>query len=500
MRPCRFWLALGIAGSAVYVGFGILSYLPRSPIVPAYPEELHRMSPYSLLAKAFHGSPSLLVVAFVVLLISAFAIFWLGLRMARERPQQALIPGLWAILFALLLVPTPPIASQDVYSYAAYGRMAAVYYENPYLSGPSKIAEDPSANFVGRMWWDMPSVYGPVMQAIAWGAAKLLGGIGSIVLGLKAVAAAVFGLALWLLQRIGKDLSRPASVAVVAIGWNPLVLIHIVGGGHNDILVAAALLAGLYLHLKGRRLLAAVAITLGALVKLTALVPLGLYLLLVWRKRDEIGGWWKAMAVGVISAGTFIPAYAPYWKGLATLRSLVRVSSLETTISVPVVAARVIHLGLESIGLQPLKVSSWTAIIRVAMAAGFGVYALLLCRYLGRAEEMLPEVWGKALLAFCLTTAYLLPWYLVWPMLVLALVPHGKTFRLAMAAAFVYSFTQLPGGYVLLSPNVRAIGEGIGKATFFAAVLGVAAWIWLSRIGAVFDPNSKVRVAASARR
>lgn len=494
------WVYLGIAGTAIYVGFGVLSFLPRSPIVPPYPSELERLSPYPPLARLFHGSPSLLVVAFGVFLVSAFAVFALALRRARQRPQEVRAPGLWAGWFAILLVPTPPIASQDVFSYAAYGRMAAVHFENPYLSGPSRIADDPTANYVGRMWWDMPSVYGPVMQGIAWGTARLFGSLGGLVLALKGVAAAVFALALWLLQRSAGELSRSASLAVVAIGWNPLVLIHIVGGGHNDILVATALLAGLLLHLGGRRLLASVAITLGALVKLTALVPLGLYLLFVWRKRDEAGGWWKPAAVAAVSAGTFIAAYAPYWKGFATLDGLVRVSGLETAISIPVVSAKVLYLGLQSLGLQPLALSAWTAFFRVGLAALLGIYVLMLWRRLGRSEEMLPEVWGKALLAFCLTTAYLLPWYLVWPMLLLALVPQGRAFRVSMVAAFVYSFTQLPGGYVLLSPNIKALGEGVGKAVFFAAVVVFGLWVWFSRAGALFDPRTKIGVAASARR
>ncbi len=481
------WTLLGLAGAGVYVAFGVLSFLPRSPIVPAYPPEIGRYSPYPLLGRVFYGSPDALVVAFFVLLVSAFGIFGLALRRARCYPEEVLGPGVWALVFALLLVPTPPIASQDVYSYAAYGRMAAYYYENPYLAGPSKISGDPATNYVGRMWWDMPSVYGPLMQGISWAAARAFGGIESLVLALKGVAAVAFASALWLLQRLARRLSRSAALAVVAVGWNPLVLIHIVGGGHNDILVATALLVALALHLEGRRLLATVALCCGALVKLTALAPLGLYLLFLWRKRDELGGWTKVASVWGLASATIASAYAPFWKGPATLEALVRVSGLDTTISVPAVSARVTRLGLRSLGFEPLAESAWLGVFRGLLGAAFVVYVLYLLRKLGRADELLPEVWGKVLLGFCLTTAYLLPWYLVWPLLVLALVPNGKTFRIAMAVAFVYSFTQLPGGYVLLSPGVKALGEGLGTVTFFAALIAAAAWIAFSRAGRFFD-------------
>jgi hypothetical protein len=472
------WGRLGAGAAIAYAALGTLSFMSKSPIVPPYPPDLARLSFYPRIAAPFHGSPTLLAAVFVLLLFSAFVVYFAALQKAALAPERIEAPVVWAIVFAALLVPTPPLASQDVYSYASYGRLQAIHNHNPYLVGPSAAPDDPSANYVGRMWWDMPSVYGPTMQVLSLVLASVASDFSALVLLLKLSAALALGISLWLLVKCARLASRSAALAVVAVGWNPLVVLHIAGGGHNDIFVATALLGAVYLHLRHRRLLATLVAVAAALVKLTALVPLGIYCLLVWRKRDAHGGPRQALLLGAFSAAVIAGAYAPFWAGISTLGALARVGGLSTTISVPAITGEIIRLGLESLGFEPLRRGQWVAIMRVIFAIGFGVYALGLLRRLGRSDELLPEVVGKVLLAFCLTTGYLLPWYLVWPLLLLSLVPTSRAFALCNAAAFVYAFTQLPGGYVLLSPSVRAIGEGLGKVTFFTAVFGVGVWLF----------------------
>lgn len=482
-RLSNSWAALGGLTVSTYAVLGVVSVMPRSPLVPAYPPALRRFSPYTTISSLFHGSPASLAVVFVLSLGAAFALYVQALRLAKDAPDKVLIPALWAVVFAAAVVPTPPLASQDIYSYASYGRLAAIHGQNPFLVGPSAAPDDPASNYVGRMWWDMPSVYGPAMQVVSWALASLVGDLSLLVLSLKALAGASLLAALWLLVDCARAYSRSAAFAVVAVGWNPLVVVHIAGGGHNDIFVATLLLAALSAHARHRRILAVLCVTGAALVKFTALVPLGLYLVLLWRKRDVYGGPWRAVAAASTAVMTMAAAYAPFWRGPQTLGALARVAGLTTNISVPAVVAEVFRLGFQGLGLRPLDRSGWLTITRVGAAVCLALVALGLLMKLGRSDEVLPEVWGKALLAFCLTTMYLLPWYLVWPLLLLSLVPTSKAFSVCNGAAFVYAFTQLPGGYVLLSPNVRGIGQGAGKAAFFLAV--AVAGIALARL-AVF--------------
>src|SRR4029450_13271390 len=81
------------------------------------------------------------------------------------------------------------------------------------------------------------------------------------------------------------------AFAVALIGLNPVVLFQSAASGHNDLLVALAVAAALALVYSGREQWATAALALGALVKVTAAVPL----LLWWgggaarRPRDERG-------------------------------------------------------------------------------------------------------------------------------------------------------------------------------------------------------------------
>jgi hypothetical protein len=87
---------------------------------------------------------------------------------------------------------------------------------------------------------------------------------------------AVLGLLLagWALHRLGRERALWLGVA------NPLVLLHLVGGMHNEALMLGLLLAGLAVR---PLWLAAVLVTLGALVKLPVLVALLPLVLARWR-------------------------------------------------------------------------------------------------------------------------------------------------------------------------------------------------------------------------
>ena len=98
-----------------------------------------------------------------------------------------------------------------------------------------------------------------------------------------------------LLHRLGSPATRIAAYA-----WHPLPVWEIAGNGHVDAAMCALLMAGLLLFLHGRTLLAGVAVTLGALVKPTALLALPVF----WRPWN-----WRLPLVVVLTA---VLAYLPY--------------------------------------------------------------------------------------------------------------------------------------------------------------------------------------------
>ena len=96
-------------------------------------------------------------------------------------------------------------------------------------------------------------------------------------LGLLAFEAATVAALIALLHRLGRPATR-----IVAYAWHPLPIWEIAGSGHVDSAMCALLMAGLLLFLHGRTLLAGVVVTLGALVKPTALLALPVF----WRPWD----------------------------------------------------------------------------------------------------------------------------------------------------------------------------------------------------------------------
>ena len=93
---------------------------------------------------------------------------------------------------------------------------------------------------------------------------------------LAAIAAA---LCLWLIWRRTRS---PAAVAF--LGVNPVIVISIVNGGHNDALVGLGVLAGVLLLIAERPAWAAIVFGLAVLVKISALLPIAAVCLWVWRR------------------------------------------------------------------------------------------------------------------------------------------------------------------------------------------------------------------------
>jgi len=183
-----------------------------------------------------------------------------------------------AIAFQTTLLFLPGLFSQDVFSYIAYGHLAALYDLNPYVWPPSAIAKDPVVPWVADVWRSYASPYGPVWTDVQWAVARVFGGGGRSVadeaMAYRALANALLlanlGLLWVLLGRITPLGRVQRTTALAALAWNPLVLFEVAGNAHNDVLmVSFSLLALLALGRSNRAalILAGAGFTLGALVK-----------------------------------------------------------------------------------------------------------------------------------------------------------------------------------------------------------------------------------------
>lgn len=143
-----------------------------------------------------------------------------------------------------------PLASSDLYSYAAQAQLAR-HGLDPYTTTPADLPLVDLGKFLDNVAWkwvDTPSPYGPLWVAVSKWVAALTGDHALIsVLLLRLLPFAAIALTARLLPVLAGRYGKRADLALwLAIG-NPLILVHAVGGGHNDAVMVALIVAGLVL-------------------------------------------------------------------------------------------------------------------------------------------------------------------------------------------------------------------------------------------------------------
>ena len=189
---------------------------------------------------------------FLVLLVAAFLLYVAALLTLRGGGPFR-IAATVAVVVQLAPLGAPLLLSTDAWTYWGYGWIGAEGQGNPYVDPPERFPESPAAPYLGASWQDTTTVYGPVFTVASEGVASVAGRSSDRAAWIfKALAAAAAIAAALLAARLAR---RPA-LAVAAVGWNPLLAVHLAGGGHNDAWLGAMLLAALALgaagHVVGR--------------------------------------------------------------------------------------------------------------------------------------------------------------------------------------------------------------------------------------------------------
>ena len=260
-RPDIVNRTLGFAGSvAIAVGGLAAGALPQRDPFAHWPliREL-RAFPLVGVAGTYFG---------LALLCGA----WLRMRSTvdGQRPADLVRTLLcWAAPLAL----TAPMFSRDVYSYLAQGEMVRRGLD-AYRWGPSSLG-GPLALDVPAIWQDTPAPYGPVFLRCASAILTVTGE--HTVLGvwaMRLVALTGVALAVACLPGLAARFGVPAQRALWFGALNPLLLLHLVAGAHNDALMVGLLAAGLLAAVRDRPLLAAALVVAAALVKAPAILAL----------------------------------------------------------------------------------------------------------------------------------------------------------------------------------------------------------------------------------
>jgi hypothetical protein len=462
----RRYRLLGTAGTAALAVGGLTAgALPIG--VPFYLSTSFRAS------HGLAGAGMVVAVAGLVLLIGS----WLRMRpLVLGRPRDARTVLLW---WSAPLVLAPPLFSRDVYSYLAQGAMVGRGLD-AYTLGPAALGNDPLVAQVHPLWLHTAAPYGPVFLALAaaivWttGAHIVVGVLGMRLVALLALAALAVGVPR-LAPRCRVDPGQAVWLGVL----NPLVIIHVVGGVHNDALMAALLLTGLLLASGHRRdpsapawrvAAAVVAVTLAALVKAPAALAL-VYFAPRWAAR--IRGRYRlplgiaataAVSLGTVAAVTVVTGLGIGWVTALSTPTIVHNGLSVSTDVGDILAALGRALAL------PVPDATWVTGARL-LGGGLAVIACAAV-WLRRNRLGTPAAVGLALGALVLLGPVVHPWYLLWALVPLAAGSRDpRVLRWATVLSVTLSLVILPHG---VSLTLRGIAEAVAGLGIGLVVLALS--------------------------
>jgi hypothetical protein len=353
--------------------------------------------------------------AFLALLVAAFAAYLIGLGLLRRR--AATVATVVALGIAVQLVPlgAPLLLSTDAWTYWEYGWIANEGHD-PYTEEPERFPANPAFPHAGADWRDTTSVYGPVFTFASQPVAAAAGDSEDVAAWLfKALAGVASVGALLLAAR----LARERAFAAAFVGWNPLLAVHLAGGGHNDAWIALGIVGALAAALAGRSHLSGALWALAILVKWVPAVFLALHVLEARSTGRRLG------LLGLAAASLAVAAAATWRFGVDWLKAfgpLAANAGTETSYALP-------HR-LEQLGVPDAFA---LAIALAALFAGLVVLARHALR--GRARH------ARGAVLVLATTPWLAVWYLAWAIPLAALEDDGRA-RLAVLALCAYLLPQ----------------------------------------------------------
>jgi hypothetical protein len=461
--------AAGAAGSCCVL-LGVLR--PGSPFVTQGASSWFWTSPATAAGHP-EGSGQFLGIMLVYLGIALLLGAWFEtIRAVRAgsliRLRQLL---LLLVAWAAPILLAPPLFSRDVYSYAAQGQLVAKGL-NPYLHGPSVLGGGPFFRLVDPLWRHAIAPYGPAWERLSGLVVQLSGHrVLWAVAGFRVVAAIGLALLAWGVPALAHAAGRDGTLAFTVAVLNPLVLLVLLGGAHNDALMLGLLVLGCALAARRHPLAGLACCALAAEIKAPALIAA---LFIGW-------AWWGAgqelrqrlartllavcFTVAVMAAIGAVAGLSWRWVGALFTAGTV-VSWLDPVTAVGLALAHLAH----ALGYH----GGSGAFVRGSRVLGLAIAAAISVRLLIRSRDQEPvRALGWSIFAFVLLGPVLWPWYYAWAFVFLAVIAEGWTLRLVAALSAVACYADMPSPRLLISASTPDVV--IGWLVLGALVLAYAA-------------------------
>ncbi|WAC89514.1 polyprenol phosphomannose-dependent alpha 1,6 mannosyltransferase MptB [Mycobacterium sp. Aquia_213] len=358
------------------------------------------------------------------------------------------------MLWMLPLLIAPPMYSKDVYSYLAQSQISLEGLD-PYKVGPASglgLGHVFTLS-VPSVWRETPAPYGPLFLWIGRGISALTGeNIVAAVLCHRLVVLAGVAMIVWAVPR----LARRCGVAEVSALWlgvaNPLLLMHLVAGIHNEALMLGLMLIGAEFALRGidsprlwptswrhlgpdweplgMLLAGSILITLSSQVKLPSLLALGFVTMaLAYRCGGNLralllaGGGIGSLSLAVMGLVGWASGLGFGWMFTLGTANVVRSWMSPPTLLALATGQVGILLGLGDHTTAVLALTRFIGVLIIMVLVSWLLYAV----FRGRLHPI--GGLGVALGICVLLFPVVQPWYLLWAIIPLACWATRTGFR-----------------------------------------------------------------------
>lgn len=361
---------------------------------------------------------------------------WLGRWVIDGRATESQMVATTGFWLAPLLLSVP-VFSRDTYSYLAQGALLRDGLD-PYVVGP---VENPNVllDNVSSIWTTTTAPYGPAFILVAKFVTMLVGD--NVVAGTMVLRLCMLpGLALliWAAPRIARHIGTSGAAALWICVLNPLVIIHLMGGVHNEMLMVGLMMAGIALTMERHPVPGVALVAAGVAVKATAGLALP-FLVWAWvrqlRSGRQLGAVlafvMAAVGSGVIFVAVFAVLSVAAGVGLGWLTALAGSVKIINWLTVPTAAANLINVvGGLFVGVQFYSVLEMTRLVGIGIIAV--ALPLLWWRFRHDDREALIGIAGVMIVVVLFVPAAL-PWYYTWPLAVMSALTQSRAWVAAIA-------------------------------------------------------------------
>jgi hypothetical protein len=395
-----------------------------------------------------------------------------------------------ALLFGITLLFQPKLFSDDVFTYIFSGRILTVYGADPLNTAPSHYLSDPYLVWVlsGR---NAPNIYGPLWICIA----AFLAGISNVPMfslllfkGFALLTHLINCVLVWGI--VGEIAPSRRVLGTLLYAWNPLIVIELAGGGHNEGFLLVLLLLATWLYIRSVRsdrrwlfLIVLLVFGLAISTNLLALLLAPLYLWFDMRKESSIArAVRKFCTCLLLMAVPEVLILLPFLRGASTFFAITSAVDIEHFVHSPVgtlvIPIRVFFQLVATIGHFPAILEPIAAADVAVRASALFIFVLIYANLFGKVrhapgsaalsyqkrrmevidtEMRLPAFdvlfysCGIAVFWYLiLVSGWFWPWYLLWSLWIVVLRrPDAFTIALLIlsgTALFIYAFIGFTTG------------------------------------------------------